>query len=281
MGRERETMGHPAVELHADWDGMGERERPVLVLVHGFTGSGASWDGVRAGIREIGPTLAVDLVGHGASPAPGEVAAYSMPACLDQLEDLLKRLGISRVWWLGYSMGGRVVLRMAAHKPELVAGMVLVSATGGLREAEQREERVRADEALAASILADGIEAFTEHWLAIPLFKNLAKLSPAQMAEQRKQRLLCNPLGLANSLRGMGTGAMEPLWERLGAIKAPALVMAGAEDEKFTNLAHGLHAGLPHAELRILPGCGHTPHVEDPAAFVAAVSKFFQARGMP
>ena len=270
------NMGPPPLHLHADWDGASAPEQPALVLVHGFTGSGASWNAVRDGLREFGPTLAVDLVGHGASPAPEAVAPYSMPACLDQLEALLKRLGIARAWWVGYSMGGRVVLQMAAHKPALVGGLVLESATAGLREPGQREERVRADEALAASILSDGLEAFTERWLANPLFKNLAKLPPAKFAEQREQRMRCNPLGLANSLRGMGSGAMDSVWRQLGEMDVPALVMAGEEDQKFTAIAQKLSAGLPRATLSLLPECGHTPHVENPGAYLGAMAQFFR-----
>lgn len=271
-------MADPPIELHGDWDGPPAADRPVLVLVHGFTGSGASWNAVREGLREIGATLTVDLLGHGASPAPEAVEPYSMPACLDQLEALLGRLGLSRAWWVGYSMGGRVVLQMAAHKPALVEGLVLESATAGLGGEVERIERVRADEALAASILSDGIEAFTERWLANPLFKNLARLPAAQQAEQRAQRLRCNPLGLANALRGMGAGAMAPVWERLGGMNIPALVMAGGEDQKFATIAHQLVAELPQAELALLPGCGHTPHVEDPRAFLATLRRFFSSR---
>ena len=271
-------MAHPLIALHGDWDGAPLPGQPVLVLVHGFTGSGANWNGVREGLRKIGSTLAVDLIGHGASPAPENVEPYSMPACLEQLEALLERLGISRAWWVGYSMGGRVVLQMAAHKPHLVEGLVLESATAGLRGEEERKARVAADEALAASILSDGIEAFTDRWLAHPLFRNLARLPAKQQAEQRAQRLGCNPLGLANSLRGMGTGAMASVWERLSKINVPALVIAGGEDHKFTAIAHELVAGLPRAELSLLPGCGHTPHVEDPAAFLEAVRSYFSSR---
>ena len=161
-------MGDAPLQLHAHWDGAAAPDKPALVLVHGFTGSGASWNTVRDGLREFGPTLAVDLVGHGASPAPEDVDPYTMPACLDQLEALLKSLDITHAVWVGYSMGGRVVLQMAAHKPALVRGLVLESATAGLREPDQREERARADEALAVSILSDGLEAAIVGVLVVP-----------------------------------------------------------------------------------------------------------------
>ena len=85
------------------------------------------------------------------------------------------------------------------------------------------------------------------------------------------------PAGLAKSLRGMGTGAMEPVWERLPEIPVPALLLAGERDGKFTALARQMSELLPNATTRIVPGAYHVPHVEAPAAFVSAVADFFAA----
>jgi 2-succinyl-6-hydroxy-2,4-cyclohexadiene-1-carboxylate synthase len=263
------------IELNAQWEGPPSPGRPVLALLHGFMGSGESWNPVVEGLRRIGAVLSVELAGHGASPAPDRVDAYTMPACLDQLEALLARLGIPSAWWVGYSMGGRVALQLAVHKPALVQGLVLESATAGLRDERARAERRQADEELAESILTDGMEAFTDRWLANPLFQGLKKLPPEQRAIQLEQRLRNNPLGLANSLRGMGAGAMEPVWQRLGEIEVPVLLMAGEEDAKFSAIARELAGALPRATLHPLPACGHTPHVESPAAFLATVEGFF------
>jgi 2-succinyl-6-hydroxy-2,4-cyclohexadiene-1-carboxylate synthase len=263
-------------DLHADWDGFGEPGRPVLVLLHGFTGSGKSWEGVRDGLRGLGATLAVDLIGHGASPVPEEVEPYTIPACLEQLEALLERLGIASAWWLGYSMGGRVALQMAAHKPARVEGLILESATPGIPDAPSRAERVRTDEQLAASILADGLAPFVELWLNNPLFAGLRELPQGLLADQRERRMECNPLGLANSLRGMGTGSMEPLWDNLPGLDVPALLLAGRRDTKFADLGREMAALLPRATLRLMPGAYHVPHVENPAEFLAAVTEFFE-----
>ena len=119
------------------------------------------------------------------------------------------------------------------------------------------------------------MEAFVEEWLAKPLFKGIQRLSREEQATQRAQRLRNAPHGLANSLREMGAGAMEPVWGDLPGLRVPVLLIAGEEDLKFTALAREMAAAVPAAELAVLAEAGHTPHVEIPAAFAATVKGFF------
>jgi 2-succinyl-6-hydroxy-2,4-cyclohexadiene-1-carboxylate synthase len=264
------------VNLDYDADGSIHDGRPVLMLLHGFTQDRRAWNAVRDGLRRIGPTVAIDLIGHGASPKPDDVAAYRVEACLEQLEGVLAALRLPRAWWVGYSMGGRVALQMAVHKPERVAGLVLASATAGIPEAAARAERMRADEVLAQRIPGWGMEAFVDYWLELPLFEGLKRLPRAQWQGQRRQRLANSPVGLANSLRGMGSGAMPSLWERLRDVHVPALVLAGELDEKFAALGKSLVAGLPEGNLAIVPDTGHALILESPQRFLSAVLGFFQ-----
>ena len=90
------------------------RGAPVVVL-HGFTGCAESMSGIARELEDSYRVLAVDLVGHGSSDAPGAVAAYRMEACVAQLASLLDGLAIERAHWLGYSMGGRAALAFALH----------------------------------------------------------------------------------------------------------------------------------------------------------------------
>jgi 2-succinyl-6-hydroxy-2,4-cyclohexadiene-1-carboxylate synthase len=250
--------------------------RPALVLLHGFTQDRHAWDWVRDGLRRIGPTVAVDLVGHGASPKPEALAPYRMEACLAQLDALATSLKLPRAWWVGYSMGGRTALQMAVQRPQRVEGLVLVSATAGFPELDVRAERIRADEALAERIPGWGIEAFVDYWMSLPMFESLQRLPRHQQAQLRKQRLANSPVGLANSLRGMGSGAMPSVWAHLRDLHLPALVVAGELDERFAALARSLAAALPESHLSIVPDCGHAVMLEQPQRFVSAVLGFFQ-----
>jgi 2-succinyl-6-hydroxy-2,4-cyclohexadiene-1-carboxylate synthase len=257
--------------LHAVSEGVGT---PVVVL-HGFTGAAASMAGVAAALRARHRVIRVDLLGHGASEAPREAAAYRMACCAAQLAELCDALALGPAHWLGYSMGGRAALALAAWHPRCVRSLLVVGAGAGIAEPEERARRVRADEALADEIEREGVEAFVTRWMAQPLFASQARLGAAALGEARAQRLMNRPHGLANSLRGMGAGAQPPLHAALAELRAPACFVAGAEDAKFAAVASELAALAPRGRAALLPGAGHAAHLEAPDPFAGLVLDFF------
>jgi 2-succinyl-6-hydroxy-2,4-cyclohexadiene-1-carboxylate synthase len=167
--------------------------------------------------------------------------------------------------YVGYSMGGRLCLHLALARPDLVEGLIVLGATAGIDDPGERAARREADEALAADLERGGLDAFLDRWLANPLF---AGLDPASAGLDDRRRNTVR--GLAQSLRRAGTGTQEPLWDRLGELTVPVLVVAGERDEKFA--AHGRRmAGAigTSATFATVPGAGHPAHLEQPAAFVA------------
>ncbi|MCK6554706.1 2-succinyl-6-hydroxy-2,4-cyclohexadiene-1-carboxylate synthase [Candidatus Binatia bacterium] len=261
------------VALHADVHGTG----PPLLLLHGFTGSVASWRPLLPVLARRYTTIGVDLVGHGRSDAPSDPARYAFRACIDDLARLLDRLDVERCGCLGYSMGGRIALGLALTHPSRVATLTLESASPGLVDDTERAARRAADTMLAARIEGDGVAAFVDAWIAQPLFASQARLDPATRARQREERLRHSAHGLAHSLRGMGTGAQPSLWAALPALTPPVLLVAGAEDDKFRRIATEMQAHMPQAELAVIPEAGHTTHLEQPAAFLEAVMTFLNA----
>jgi 2-succinyl-6-hydroxy-2,4-cyclohexadiene-1-carboxylate synthase len=219
-------------------------------------------------------TLAVDLPGHGRSASPAEVAAYAMDATVADLVAVLDRQGIARAHVLGYSMGGRVALALAVVHPDRVGALVLESASPGLAEAGERAVRVAADAALAERIEREGVPAFVDYWESLPLWASQARLSPEARATLRAGRLQNTPVGLANSLRGLGTGSQPPLWDRLGDLAAPTLLVAGGDDAKFSDLARQIAAQIPDNELLLVHHVGHAVHLEQPAVFARLVRDF-------
>jgi 2-succinyl-6-hydroxy-2,4-cyclohexadiene-1-carboxylate synthase len=255
---------------------------PPVVLLHGFTGSAATWRPLVEVLAPAFTTLSVDLVGHGESDAPAELEHYRMRPAVDDLAALLRAQGFERATWLGYSLGGRVALQVGVHRPDVVSSLVLEGATPGLADEAERAARVRADEELADRIERDGLEWFADYWGALPLWDSQREtLSEEQRAALRRQRLAQRPVGLANSLRGMGTGAMEPVHGRLQEVEAPVMLITGALDAKFTEIAGEMAQTLRDVTMAQVAGAGHAAHLERPGQFAALVLDFLRRIHQP
>lgn len=247
--------------------------RPV-VLLHGFTGSAASWTAVRAAFRATRRVVAIDLPGHGATVvAAGFDHSLGRTAAL--VADVLAALRITRADVVGYSMGGRIALQLALAHGDAVGRLVLESASAGLASAPARTRRRAADARLATTIAREGIAAFVRRWEALPLFRSLADQPAAVQATLRRQRLACDPVGLAASLRGLGLGSQPWLGGRLASLAIPVLLVTGAADRKFTRTAARLLPRFPHGRHEVVAAAGHIPHLEQPASFVRALRTFF------
>jgi len=245
---------------------------PDVVLLHGFAGSTRDWERTsdalgRAGLRAI----AIDLPGHGATAAPAEDARYSMAETAHDLCEVLDGLRIRSAHWVGYSMGGRLALYLAAMRPDRVESLVLESASPGLEAPAARAARRMTDETLAAEIEVRGIEWFVEHWGSQPIFDSQRSLPPDRRAALRERRLRNDPHGLAGSLRGLGQGAQPWLGERLASVRCPTLLIAGALDPKYVAIAQFMEERMTHARSVVVPDAGHNVHLEQPEAYERAL----------
>ena len=201
-----------------------------------------------------------------------------MRRAADDLADLLAGVTEEAVHLLGYSMGGRLALYFALAFPGRVKTLTLASASPGLASAAERAERRGWDNALADHIEKDGVEAFVDYWEALPMWKSQRRnLSEEQRAQLRAQRLKNRPSGLANSLRGMGTGAQPGLHAKLPSLAVPTLLLAGAEDGKFVRVNQRMADSVPNARLVVFPATGHAIHLERPTAFARAVLSFWHS----
>lgn len=248
--------------LHVELHGLAEAppERKV-VLVHGFTQTNRSWQPLLPRLTAGRQVAAVDAPGHGGSPQ-GDV----------DLVDGARLIGEAggEAAYVGYSMGGRLALHLAVSQPRLVRRLVLIGATAGIDEDHERQARRAADEALAEELEREGVDPFLNRWLASPLFATLSE-DDAGLDDRRRNTVS----GLAASLRRMGTGTQEPLWDRLSELHMPALLVAGERDEKFTAMAHRLAAAWGgDARVAVVPGAGHACHLERPDAFCDLVIPF-------
>jgi 2-succinyl-6-hydroxy-2,4-cyclohexadiene-1-carboxylate synthase len=258
--------------------GEAETRQQTLVFLHGFTGSAASWDNLFR--RMAAPDrwlIALDLPGHGRSDAPEHPARYSIEHCRDDIIAALETLGVrtGEAVLVGYSMGGRIALYAAFSG--FFRALVLESASPGLREPVEREQRRQSDNALAGRIEREGIEAFINYWEKLPLFASQEKLPPETQAALRAQRLENRVRGLANSLRGVGTGTQPALHDQLPKLNLPVLLLAGELDQKFSQIARQMALQLPQARVQIVPDAGHTIHLEQPEIFADLLVQFCNA----
>jgi len=205
---------------------------------------------------------AVDMPGHGeAADQRGDLWGAA-----DHLIDT----GGSGVV-IGYSMGGRVALHAAVARPDSVDRLVLIGVTAGIDSERERAARRDADEQIAQRIERDGVPGFVDWWLQNPLFAGLDEASA-----QRSDRCRNTVAGLASSLRSCGTGTQEPLWDRLGEVDVPTLIMVGEHDAKFRALGERLAASLPAASMEIVADAGHSVHLEQPEATADAIVSWLE-----
>jgi 2-succinyl-6-hydroxy-2,4-cyclohexadiene-1-carboxylate synthase len=249
--------------LHRTVDGAG----PRVLLVHGFTQTVRSWATVAEDLAADHEVVRVDAPGHGGSDA--------IRADLSRGAELLGDAG-GRATYVGYSMGGRLALRLALDRPDLVRSLVLLGATAGIDDPTERGRRRADDEALADRIKRDGVDAFLHRWLAQRLFATLP-----DDPDERAAPAANSPGGLASSLRLAGTGTMDPpWWDELNGITAPTLVLAGEHDAKFTALGGRLAAAIgPPATFRPVAGAGHAAHLEAPGVMAEHIRAFTTAPG--
>ena len=175
---------------------------------------------------------------------------------------------------LGYSIGGRVALRMWSMLGARLKGIVLVSTTPGLMDPVERTERIAQDLALAAKIEARGIPWFTKYWSEHPIIRSQKQIEPAILEGMQKRRLQNCPLGLANTLRALGQGAVEPVWSTLPDFPVPCLLLTGGDDRKYTDIAKEMSRRIPKATHQIVGDTGHCVHLEAVNAAAVIIQGF-------
>ncbi len=233
-------------------------------MLHGFGGTHRAWDGVLVLLDpERYRPLAVDLPGHGIA------ADAQRPITFTGCVEHVLALAPERFVLCGYSLGGRIALRLALAAPARVSRLVLVSSSPGIADPGERARRREADEALARDLEQRPFEEFIARWRAQPLFdKEPPEVARLASEDHRRNR----PEALAAVMRGIGTGVMEPLWESLDGLDIPTSLIAGKRDTKFLAIARAMHARLPRADL-CAADAGHGVLLESPAIVAGVIAE--------
>lgn len=237
-------------------------EGSPVVLLHGFTQSGAAWAPITRKLADSHRVVTIDAPGHGGSA--------NVRAGLSDGADLMVAANPSQAAWIGYSMGGRFAFHVALRHPDVVTRLIVVSTNAGIENPIERAERRSADDRMACHIEEIGVERFIKEWLSQPLFASL----PTEAAAL-ESRLGSTAEGLASSLRLAGAGRQEPVWHLLPSLSMPVLVVAGELDSKYVAIATHLVESIgSNARLCVIDGAGHACHLERPDAFLGAALPF-------
>ena len=252
-----------------------------LVFVHGAGDSSAVWQHQVDYFGAEHDVLALDMPGHGArlgeraftthDDNATEIARLALGPGAGSRARTEQPAGGARPVLIGHSGVGAACLVLALRQPELAAGLVLVASGARMRMAPDLLERARAQAATPAPGLATGS--------LVPL--DLC-VSPATPAETREW--LARQVGQATAqatLADFEANHALDVMGQLGEVRTPTLVLGGADDRlappKFQQF---LADGIPGARLVVLPGAGHYPHAEQPAAFNRAVDEFLAGVGV-
>jgi 2-succinyl-6-hydroxy-2,4-cyclohexadiene-1-carboxylate synthase len=254
-----------------------EGDGNLVVVLHGFSGDGSAMLPLAEACTNGRPALVLDLIGHGASDAPSSVEPYAMSSVVDQVLSLIGPSEPGSVHLIGYSMGGRVALSMAARAPWYFASVTTISASAGIDDPIDRAARHEADHVRADHIEQIGLPLFIDEWLQLPLFASyVASLDDESRSATIDQRCRSSATGLANSLRGTGTGAMPPLWQQLTGLRSPLLAIAGERDKHYVALAERMAQQAPFGQVSIVANAGHVTHAENLKHVSTIVGSFLE-----
>ncbi len=242
-----------------------------IVALHGFSLTGEQFAPSAALLNCT--ILAPDLPGHGSSRLQSTVLADVTAAIGTHIAERGEPLPL-----LGYSQGARVALLTALDTKLCISALVLISAHAGISNSAQRARRMGQDAERATEIERVGIEGFLEAWRRTGL-TSVAHLSAEHRAWDRGVREENTSHGLASALIGYGQGAQPSVWNRLQEIAVPTLLVAGEQDEKYTEIAQSLNRGISGSELAIIKGAGHNPLADRPEITHAVISRFLDHLG--
>lgn len=241
----------------------GER---AVVLLHGYSASIQWWEKVAPQLARDQRVIAIDLVGHGGSEAPADGAAYRSDAQATAVRNALVALGVRHAVLIGHSMGGAVSAELARQYPDLVE-RVVVSDTPGADDLVSMPllgKMVCWPVIGPAMDLVRGVDAISESSLQTGF---AADYPVPDYAHRSLERLTYT--GLCDSTEGP-----HPTVETLAALHKPVLVLWGDEDvltPTAPNVQRYTAAGLAPV---VVKDSGHTPMVEQPDQFLAAVTPF-------
>ncbi len=244
-----------------------KKSLPCIVLLHGFMGSGEIFNELLPRIKPFCNPVTIDLLGHGKSGGSTEPERYHSEKQVEDLVSILQRLNLQKSYLYGYSMGGRLALQILFNSTQNFNGLILESAGCGIESSNARSSRKKID-AERASEIRDDYEQFLENWLNKPLFKSKPDEEYIRIFKNQ------NPEYLAASLKGFGSGVMDPLCGRLGELNIRTKLFAGELDDKYREIMLEMSRRIPESKVEIIAEAGHRIHTDNPDTLAEKLNLF-------
>lgn len=259
------TIERPGARVHFEDRGSG----PPLVLLHSFLCSGEMWEPQLPEFERRYRVVNVDLRGHGRSGPVG--SSFTLYDLVDDVVAVLDQLGIHRAAWAGLSIGGMVSLRAALRAPDRVSRLLLLDTDAGRERIGARMQH----RLLGLGVQAFGFRPFLPAILPLFFCAATRERRPQLVDEWRTHFAALHVASMLQTLRALNR--RDSVVSRLGEIRAPALVLVGAEDRSLPpSCSRRLAAALPDAELTVFDEAGHLSNLEQPRAVTAAMLEFLE-----
>jgi len=234
-----------------------------IVFLHGFTGNTRNWALTVPSLSDRFRCVSIDHPGHGQSGRPAGTAFYALSGMAAVAYDAIRAIGIEECYLVGHSMGGMISQHIILDHPEFVRGLVLVdTAAAPITGAESWSEKLR------KTAREEGIEAAFD----LRSKHDPRAADPAFLRLWREQFLMTSVDAYVGGSLAMRD--RDPLLDRLAALTVPALIVCGENDEPFRQPSRALQEAIAGSELVMIADSGHSPALEQPAAFNRALSGF-------
>jgi 3-oxoadipate enol-lactonase len=244
---------------------------PALFLFHSLLSDRASFDAIVPRLKQSFRVIVPELPGFGRSQA----VVGGLADVADRMAEAVKDgAGGDEAIVLGNGYGGFVALQMVIRHPDIATKLILADC--GAAFSEPGREAFRN---MAAASKAKGLSAITDvamRRLFAPAFQ---EQHPDLMVDRREAFLRTDPEVFRAACAALAQLDLRP---QLGQLTSPVLVLVGEHDEATPPpMSHELAAGLPHARLKIIPGCAHVPQLQSPEVFLDAIGDFLAASYAP
>lgn len=238
---------------------------PTCLFLHGFLGSKKDWVNTVDDLQSDYQILLIDLPGHGEALFEDPLC-YCIDIYAAKIATLVEELGLSTIYLVGYSMGGRVALYLLVHYPHLFQKILLISTSPGIKSAREREKRLKEDLALARALEVENFHLFLKNWYAQEIFSSLNHQKKLR-EELIFKRSFNSPKHLSMALQSLSIGRQQPLWQKLSETKVPLDIVVGELDPKFVAIGEQIQACCLDIKLHKIQEAGHIVHLENPNDF--------------